>query len=74
MAGIVNPLRYIVSHTKGKIEREKGEPLLAPPETKSIREVRTIYGSLSASPGIVFTMSLKITITANNTRNTNAAW
>jgi len=32
------------------------------------------YGNLSASPGIVFTKSLQITITAKITRKTNAAW
>jgi hypothetical protein len=41
---------------------------------KGLLEARgCTYGNLCASPGTVFTMSLKITITANSTMKTNAA-
>ncbi len=38
------------------------------------RSSKLSYISLCAKPGTVFTMSLKITMTANNTMKTNAAW
>lgn len=55
------------SRAAARCRKANGTHIAPRPESPRLN-----YGSLCASPGTAFTMSLKITTTANNTRNTNA--